>query len=157
MKKIIFFLLVAAAVLSGCSSSQITISPFRHVLFVDFEDIRSFGVEVTTEDMPDGAIPLGPYSETVCYGRQKVKIGKTEESEAFPNSPVFKRKSVNVGSQENDLKLLNKSIADEIKKAGGDGIAKFSVRQTYLSEMEMNLSIIVPVYSIEGIIYKTQK
>lgn len=155
MKKVFLFIIIVAA-LTGCTAPELTIAPFRHVMFVDYEEIRSYGVEVTNGDMPDGAIPLGPYVETVCYGRQKVRRGQTEESEAFPNNPVFKRKNINVGSQESDLKQLNKSIAEEIKKVGGDGIAKFSVRQTYMSEMETDLTIIVPVYSIEGVIYKNK-
>lgn len=155
MKKIILFIVLAVA-LSGCTAPQLAIAPFRHILFVDYQEIRSYGVEVTNGDIPNGAIPLGPYAETVCYGRQKIKIGKAEESEAFPNNAVFKRKNINIGNQETDLKLLNKSIAEEIKKVGGDGIAKFTVRQTYMSELEMDYSIIVPVYSIEGIIYKNK-
>lgn len=149
MKKL-FLLIVIAASLTSCS--DVTIPPFRHVLFIDFEEIRSYGVEVTNGNLPEGAIPLGPYVETVCYGRSKKRSRTTSESEAFPNQPVFKVQTTTIGSQDSDLKKLNASIANEVKKIGGDGIAKLAVSQTYNFEY----TIAVPYYHIEGIIYKNK-
>ncbi len=152
MKKL-FLLIVIAASLTSCSY---TIPPFRHVLFIDFEDIRSYGVEVTNGNLPEGAIPLGPYVETVCYGRSSKRKGTVSESKAFPNQPEFKVQTINIGSEDSDLKQLNASLANEIKKIGGDGIAKLTVSQFYNTEYIKILGIAIPFYEIEGIIYKNK-
>ena len=152
MKKIIFFIL-AAITMSACSYD---IPPFRHVLFIDFEDIRSYGVEVTNGDMPQGAVTLGPYVESVFFGRAKKRMGKAIESDAFPNNAVFKTKTIYIGSQDSDLKSLNKSIAEEIKAIGGDGIANLTVKQLYNNELSRLYKMSLPLYHIEGIIYKNK-
>lgn len=158
MKKIIFFIL-AAILLSACFPTNNVIGAFRNILFIDFEDIRSYGVEVTNGDLPEGAIPLGPYSETVCFGRilkEKVEI-EMQESEAFPNVVIAKnqkRTTVKVGNQKSDLTKLDKNIADAIKMVGGDGIAKLTVGETTTVDVYSGLT--APVYHIRGIIYKNK-
>lgn len=155
--KIITFIIFVAA-LAACDSQSYVISPFRNILFVNFEEIRSYGVEVTEGEKPDGTTTIGPYDELVCFGRSKKSVVEKQESKSFSNTPVFKEKFVYTGSQDTDLKTLNSNLAQEIKTIGGDGIAKLKVEQlfdTYVNKGSfIDYSITYPVYRITGIIYK---
>lgn len=158
MKKLILFLF-AVILLSACETPKFSIPAFMDILFIDYEDIRSHGVEVTSGDPPQNAIPLGSYSEIVCYGRLETKVRDFEmgESDAFQNNVVAKKKKteiLKIGDEESDLRKLDKDIADAIKQLGGDGIANLTVKETTTTDIANK--IVAPIYHIDGVIYRNK-
>jgi len=167
MRKLLF-VLVAVIALASCGATKEfvgkTVIPEQSFTFyVNYEDIRAEGCEVTENDVPEGAVSIGRLTRIVSFRREiirkkrlnpKWKTRPVEKNTAgdmyitdLKKEPKYVYDIEIVGDYATDLKKLAADIANEAKRRGGKGIAKISVR------LDKGTAS-VPEFIINGLIYR---
>lgn len=130
---------------TSCSDKYIYSHGILHPVYIDYEEIKRNGIEVTEDDAPKNAEIIGRLSYVVRFERGSEAV----KQKLDPNTddmivPISKYKKI--GSLEEDIKKLPQYIVHEIQKRKGKGIAKIDVSVTHFEDN--------PIFHIRGVIYR---